>query len=176
MVVKLCSPVSLSLCSQQRSHFQRLIKLLARDKVHMYCLLLENDSYQAAVISQVSSLPETEQRTKLVQPGLVELSWREGVTDVQVNPVQPLGQRDPDLLLGGQVVQVVAGEAGGAEGGGVQMAEDRHLYLLREVKQVGHFAKVGEHYFDHSLIISFCKERQLSPVYCSDQSQPGKMV
>ena len=49
---------------------------------------------------------------------------------MQVDPMQPLGQRDPDLLLGGQVVQVVAGEAGGAEGGGVQMAEDRHLDLL----------------------------------------------
>ena len=109
--------------------------MLAREKVHMYCLLLETHSDKAAVVSQVRSLPEAEQWTKLVQPGLVELFWGEGVTDMQINPIQSLGQSDPHLLLLGQVVQVLAGEGGRAEGGRVKLAQDQHLDLCGKVEQ-----------------------------------------
>ena len=49
--------------------------------------------------------------------------------------MQSLGQSDPDLLLLGQVVQVVAGEGGRAEGGRVKLAQDQHLELRGKVKQ-----------------------------------------
>ena len=68
------SPSPLSLSSQQGSHFERLIEVPAREKVHMYCLILECHSDKATVVSQVCSLPESKQRTKLVEPSLVELS------------------------------------------------------------------------------------------------------
>ena len=55
---------------------------------------------------------------------------------MQINPVQSLGQSDPDLLLLGKVVQVVAGEGGRAEGGRVKLAQDQHLDLRGKVKKV----------------------------------------
>ena len=104
----------------------------------MYCLVLEGHSGKAAVVSEVSSLPEAKHWSQFVKPSLVELLGREGVCDVQLDPKESLGQGDPHLLLRGQLVEVVTGEGGVAEGGGIQLAKDQEVDLLRKVQQHQH--------------------------------------
>ena len=116
---------------------------------------------QPPVVTQVSPLPQPQVWAQVVQPGLVELSWRESGGGPQLYPGLGPGLGHPHLLLGDQAPAPVADQGHGAEVRRGEVAQDGHHHLGGQVQQARHREEAS----CHSVMASCDPHRVYSGVY-----------